>query len=152
MCPRICICLLLVVCVDIKCVCVIAYGVCSACSPAQLMKCKQPKPRAAVTWSIYALLLREEEGRDVAWCLSICVCVYVRALGDSLHCGVCVRLGGCADRGRLVNKSWSDSESVPQPWRPVWLQLCQRKKEKVKENGEERVEEMFTSVVRNVKK
>lgn len=36
-------------------VCVIAYGilyVCSACSPAQLMKCKQPKPRAAVTWSM----------------------------------------------------------------------------------------------------
>jgi len=147
-CPHICIRLLLVVCVDLTCVCVIAYGVCSACSPAQLMKCKQSKPRAAVTWSM--------------------LCCWDRRRGEMLH-GVCpfafvctceplgtactmefVRLGGCADRGRLVNKSWSDSESVPQPWRPVRLQLCQRQKEKVKEKGE-RVEEMFTSVVWNVK-
>ncbi len=41
---------------------------------------------------IYALLLREEEGRDVARCLSICVFVYVRPLGTAC-CRVCVRLG-----------------------------------------------------------
>lgn len=72
------------------------------------------------------------------------------ALGDSMHYRVCVRLGGCADRGRLVNKSWNDSESVPQPWRPVRLQLCQRQKEKVKENGEECLEETF-SEAQNIK-
>jgi len=47
---------------------------------------------------IYALLLRQEEGRDVARCLSICVCVYARALGDSLHYGVCEVGGLCRQR------------------------------------------------------
>lgn len=58
------------------CVCLIAYGVCSACSPAELMKCKQPKPRAAVTWSMLCCWERRrgEMFRGVCPFAFVCTC------------------------------------------------------------------------------